>query len=115
MRTPRVEATIFETSALLALVLSGIDELAPAPAETGAAYDPQPFAGVWANPDGTVQLHLGPDGSYESSVAGRSTISKGVYGPDGTGVLLRDESGLRIPVVVTENGLEMAGHQLFRV
>jgi hypothetical protein len=114
MRTPRVNATIFETSALLALVLSGIDELAPA-AETGTAYDPHPFAGVWANPDNTVQLHLGEDGSYESSVVGRSTISKGVYRPDGEGVLLRDESGLRIPVAVTDNGLEMAGHQLYRV
>jgi hypothetical protein len=115
MRTPRVNATIFDASALLALVLSGADDFAPQLPERSASNDPRPLAGVWANPANTVQLHLGDDGSYESSVAGRSTISKGVYGPDGTGVLLRDESGLRIPVAVTENGLELAGHQLFRV
>ena len=115
MQTPRVNATIFESSALLALVFSGIDELAPPLTEQSTGDIARPLAGVWANPANTVQLHLGDDGSYESSVAGRSTISKGVYGPDGTGVLLRDESGLRIPVVVTENGLEMAGHRLFRV
>ncbi|MET0493016.1 MAG: hypothetical protein ABW000_07785 [Actinoplanes sp.] len=114
MGTPRVNATIFDASALLALVLSGVDEFTPKLPERGVS-DPPPLAGVWANPDNTVQLHLADDGSYESSVAGRSTISKGVYLPDGTGVLLRDESGLRIPVVVTENGLEMAGHRLFRV
>lgn len=115
MGTSRVNATIFDASALLALVLSGSDDFAPQLPERSEVYDPRPFAGVWANPDNTVQLHLGDDGSYESSVAGRSTISKGVYRPDGAGVLLRDESGLRIPVDVTEHGLEMAGHQLYRV
>jgi len=115
MRTPRVNATIFESSALLALVFSGIDDLAPPLPEQSTGGGPRLLAGVWANLANTVQLHLGDDGSYVSTVAGRSTISKGVYGPDGAGVLLRDESGLRIPVAVTEHGLEMAGHQLFRV
>jgi hypothetical protein len=54
-------------------------------------------------------------GSYRGRVEGRRRTAKGTYHPSATGLVLRDESGLRTPVtVVAEDGLEMAGHQLFR-
>mgnify|MGYP004485470793 CR=1 FL=1 len=107
-------ATIFGTSSLLTLALGGAgDTLAftlPAP-----GTPPEGFVGFWQNADGSVRLCLGEDGSYEGRVAGRRRSARGTYHPEGGGVVLRDESGLRTPVTRGAEGLEMAGHQLHKV
>ena len=112
MRTNNVDATIFGTAPLLALALGGSDDLRHAPERP--AEPPEGFTGLWRNADGTVRLCLAADWSYEGRVAGRRRSSRGTYRPDGAGLVLSDESGLRTPVVVAEYGLEMAGHQLFK-
>jgi hypothetical protein len=116
MRTHRVDATILPAEQLLALALGGT------PAEQFSARTVPPatgeqaraLAGTWHNADSTVRLHLAEDWSYAGSVSGRDRCAKGTYQADGTGLLLRDETGLRTPVTVFEHGLEMAGHHLFR-
>jgi hypothetical protein len=108
-----LSTTIFGTASLLALALSGTDTLEVTLAHP--ATPPAGFVGFWQNADGSVRLCLGEDGSYEGRVAGRRRSAKGTYHPSGAGVVLRDESGLRTPVTLATDGLEMAGHQLFKV
>jgi hypothetical protein len=115
MRTHRVDATIFGATSLLALALGGVATehlAAPAPVATG---DAEILAGIWLNADKTVRLQLGADWSYLGSVAGRHRAARGTYHPAGSGLVLRDETGLRTPVTLAGYGLEMAGHHLFRV
>src|SRR5690349_11354135 len=113
MRTQRVDATIFSTASLLALAFGGTETIKggslPRP-----AGPPEGFAGLWRNADGTVRLCLGEDWSYEGSVAGRRRSARGTYRRDSAGLVLSDESGLRTRVVVADDGLEMAGHQLYK-
>ena len=114
MRTPQVDTTIFGASALLTLALGGVapERLAvPAPVGTDAAA----LAGIWLSADSTVKLQLGADWSYLGSVEGRRRAARGTYRPDGAGLVLRDDTGLRTSVTVAEDILEMAGHQLFKV
>ena len=114
MRNPRVDTTIFGATSLLTLALGGVapEQLAvPVPA---AAGDAEVLAGLWLSADKTVQLRLGADWSYLGQVAGRRQPAKGTYRPEGAGLVLRDDTGLRTPVTVAEDALEMAGHQLFR-
>ena len=113
MRTNRVDATIFDTASLLALALGGAGDEVHAGGDRPAS-PAEAFTGRWLNADGTVRLCLGADWSYEGTVAGRRRSAKGTYRPDGAGLLLSDESGLRTPVAVADHGLEMAGHQLYR-
>jgi hypothetical protein len=113
--TPRVDATIFGTASLLTLALGGVaPERLGAPEPVGGEEETA-MAGLWLSADHTVRLELGTDWSYESRVQGRRRAAKGTYRPAGPGLVLRDETGLRTPVTVAENGLEMAGHLLSRV
>ncbi|WP_305787626.1 hypothetical protein [Symbioplanes lichenis] len=105
--------TIFGSASLLTLALSGTDTLEVT--LTHPATPPAGFVGFWQNADGSVRLCLAEDGSFEGRVAGRRRAARGTYHPEGAGVLLRDESGLRTPVNRAADGLEMAGHQLFKV
>ena len=112
MRTPRVDATIFGAASLLALPFGRVATkrlAAPEPAASAAS-----LVGVWLSADRTVRLQLGADGSYRGSVQGRHRPATGTYGPEGSGLVLRDDTGLRTPVTVAGYGLEMAGHQLFK-
>lgn len=107
-------ATIFGTSSLLTLALGGSgDTVEFTPPRPGTP--PEGFVGFWQNADGSVRLCLGGDGSYEGRIAGRRRSARGVYHLAGEGVVLRDESGLRTPVTVAADYLEMAGHQLYKV
>jgi len=113
MRTdcpPRVDTTVLDAAALLAIALGGAAlEVPPQPPTTDPA-----LAGVWRSADGTVRLRLEPDGTYEGSVAGRSRAARGTYRVDGASLLLRDDSGLRTPVNRLGDTLEMAGYDLHR-
>ncbi|MGW4940623.1 Atu4866 domain-containing protein [Actinoplanes sp. NPDC004185] len=114
MRTPRVDTTIFGATSLLTLALGGVapEQLtAPVPVASGHA---EAVAGLWLSADKTVRLRLDADWSYLGRVAGRHRAAKGTYRPEGTGLVLRDDTGLRTPVTVADDVLEMAGHQLFR-
>ncbi|MEV4703703.1 hypothetical protein [Actinoplanes sp. NPDC049316] len=113
MRTVPVDTTIFGTASLLALALGGAENaLRPEPHRPDGP--PEGFTGLWRNADGTVRLCLAADWSYKGSVAGRRRGAKGTYRREGAHLLLSDESGLRTPVLVAEDGLEMAGHQLYK-
>ncbi len=114
MRTdcaPRVDTTILDAAALLALALGGGPALDVLPGPVAA--DPA-LAGIWHSADGTVRLRLERDGTYEGSVAGRCRAARGTYRADGVSLLLRDESGLRTPVTRSGDTLEMAGYALHR-
>jgi hypothetical protein len=115
MTRSRVDMTIFGAADLLTLALGGVAPEQLAVAVPVAADEEPALAGTWLSADSTVWLRLGPDWSYLGCVEGRHRAAKGTYRPDGAGLLLRDETGLRTPVTVAGDGLEMAGHQLFRV
>ncbi|WP_306206691.1 hypothetical protein [Actinoplanes sp. RD1] len=105
--------TIFGTASLLTLALSGTDTLEVT--LNHPATPPAGFVGFWQNANGSVRLCLAGDGSYEGRIAGRRRTARGTYHPADGGLVLRDETGLRTPVTRAADGLEMAGHQLFRV
>ncbi|MFI5934965.1 hypothetical protein [Actinoplanes sp. NPDC051494] len=113
MRTPKIDTTIFGTAALLTLAFGGNETTVPVitPHPDGP---PDGFVGFWRNEDGSVRLCLAEDWSFEGHVEGRRRTAKGTYHPNGGGLVLRDESGLRTPVTVADDGLEMAGHLLVR-
>ncbi|OJF12570.1 hypothetical protein [Couchioplanes caeruleus] len=115
MRTSDLDATIFTSASLLALAFGGKSDDAVRLSQPRPDGRPDDYAGYWRNADDTVRLVLGEDWSYEGKVAGRRRNAKGTYRPDGAGLLLSDESGLRTRVEPAEYGLEMAGHQLFKV
>ncbi len=114
MRTHRVDTTIFGATSLLALALGGVAPGRIAGPAAVAIEEPDALVGIWLSADNTVRLQLAVDWSYRGSIAGRQRVARGTYRPEGAGLVLRDETGLRTPVVVAEEGLEMAGHQLFR-
>ena len=113
MRTdcaPRVDTTILDAAALLALALGGAAlDVCPQP----VAPDPA-LAGLWRSADGTVRLRLERDGTYQGSVAGRHRTARGTYRADGPELLLRDDTGLRTTVTRLDDRLEMAGYDLHR-
>jgi hypothetical protein len=111
MPTPRFDTTVLDTAALIAIALAGGEVPAPAPRPQMEQED---LAGVWLSADGTVRLHLRPEGSYVRGISGRRRSAHGTYLIDGPCVLLRDDNGLRTVVTVTEDVLEMAGHRLAR-
>lgn len=115
MRNHRVDATIFGATSLLALALGGVAPERIAAAAAPPAAEPDPLVGLWLSVDQAVRLELAADWSYLGSVAGRHRAARGTYRPEGAGLVLRDETGLRTPVVVAEDALELAGHQLYRV
>lgn len=113
MRTdhpPRVDTTILDAAALLALALGGAAlDVRRQPVATDAGV-----AGVWHSTDGTILLRLERDGTYEGAVAGRDRAPRGTYRVDGVALLLQDDSGLRTPVTRVGDALEMAGYDLRR-
>ncbi|MEU8232494.1 Atu4866 domain-containing protein [Actinoplanes sp. NPDC048967] len=114
MRTSRVDTTIFGATSLLTLALGGVaPEQITVPAPV-ASEDAEAVAGLWLSADKTVRLRLDADWSYLGRVAGRHRAAKGTYRPEGTGLVLRDDTGLRTPVTIADDVLEMAGHHLFR-
>lgn len=115
MPTHRVDATIFGAASLLTLALGGVaaEQLA-GPVPVGSGQEAA-LVGIWLSADNTVRLQLGADWSYRGRVEGRQRAAKGTYRPEGPGLVLRDETGLRTPVTVADDSLEMAGHHLFRV
>ena len=110
---PRVDTTIFGTSALLTLAFGGsatpVQITMPRP-----EGPPDGHVGFWRNEDGSVRLCLAEDWSFEGHIEGRRRPAKGTYHPYGEGLVLRDESGLRTPITVADDALEMAGHRLVR-
>jgi hypothetical protein len=113
MRTPRFDATIFGPASLLALAMSGGVTFETAPPVPGEVAED--LVGLWLSADEMVRLAMAGDGTYERSIVGRDRVSHGTYRMDGPLMLLRDDSGLRTPVTVGPDRLEMAGHDLFRV
>ncbi|GAA2491613.1 hypothetical protein [Winogradskya humida] len=110
----RVDTTIFGTASLLTLAFGGSADI-PVPLNPPRPDGPPVgFVGFWQNADGSVRLCLAEDWSYEGRVEGRRRAAKGTYSPYDGGLVLRDESGLRTPVLVADDRLEMAGHQLHR-
>jgi hypothetical protein len=114
MRTPRVDATIFGAASLLTRALGGVAPERIATPLPAGADDAALLAGVWLSADSTVRLQLGADWSYLGRIEGRRRVAKGTYRAEGAGLVLRDDTGLRTPVTVAEDVLEMAGHQLFK-
>jgi hypothetical protein len=114
VRATRFDTTVLGAASLLALAVSG-RESPPMPAPTPAKTEGMDLAGVWLSADGTVRLDLRPDGTYGSSLAGRRRSARGSYLADGMGVLLCDDNGLRTAVTAGDDGLEMAGHRLYKV
>jgi hypothetical protein len=114
MRSSPKDTTIFGAASLLTLALGGVAAEQLAVAVPAVADDATALAGVWLSADSTVRLQLGADWSYLGSVAGRHRAAQGTYRPEGAGLVLRDVTGLRTPVTVADDALEMAGHQLFK-
>jgi hypothetical protein len=115
MRTQRVETTISGATSLLTRALGGVAAERLGASGPAAAEDAAALAGIWLSADRTVRLQLGADWSYRGRVEGRRRDAKGTYRPEGSGLVLCDETGLRTPVTVAEDSLELAGHHLFRV
>ncbi|MEV7626246.1 hypothetical protein [Actinoplanes sp. NPDC089786] len=118
-RSPRLNITVLGATSLLAIALSGgggVQALAvaPPPAVVTGTVEPPAVAGSWRSADGTVELVLQGDLTYELSVQGRERKAHGSYAVDGSDLRLRDDDGLRTLARVTEDGLiELAGHELF--
>jgi hypothetical protein len=118
-RGPRIDATILGAASLLALAMGpGMPDTGTSAPGTqsvvGTGTAAADLVGEWVSPDGTVRLNLGADGRYDRSLAGRARPAHGTYRLDGSGLLLRDDSGLRTDVTVQTDALELAGHRLLR-
>jgi hypothetical protein len=107
---PRVDTTILDAAAILALAMSG--QAATIANPTPARINPTAPVGVWLSADGTVRLDIKTDGTYAGQVAGRKRRAHGTYDLDGATLTLRDDSGLATPVTVHDRELTMAGHRL---
>ena len=108
----RDDATVLDANALLTLMMGGQPaERGPKPARV-ATLAP---VGFWLSQDGSVQLEIRTDGTYDGKVAGRKRRARGTYHIDGAMMTLSDqESGMHTPVTLYDGELEMAGHRLFR-
>jgi Agrobacterium tumefaciens protein Atu4866 len=110
-----VDTTVLGTSSLLALAMGRAASETTAP----AGHQPTVLAsnavvGRWRSADGVVRLEIKTDGTYAGAVAGRKRAPHGTYRVEGTTLTLRDDTGLRTPVTLYEDGLEMAGRRLGR-
>jgi hypothetical protein len=118
-RGPRIDATILGAASLLALAMGpGVSDVAAPPGGTqsvvGTGTVAADLVGAWVSSDRTVRLNLRADGRYDRGVAGRVRSAHGTYRMNGTGLLLRDDSGLRTFATIHEDAIEMAGHRLLR-
>jgi hypothetical protein len=110
-----VDTTVLGTSSLLALAMG--TQASGASAPTGhrpATVASKMLVGRWRSPDGAVRLEINTDGTYAGAVAGRKRAAHGTYRVDGTTMTLRDDTGLRTPVTLYADELDMAGHRLAR-
>ena len=112
---PRVDATVLDAAAILALTMGGraagpAGSAGPAPARITTSAP----VGAWLSSDGTVRLDIRTDGTYDGQVAGRRRRARGTYRLEGSTLTLNDDSGLDTAVTVRESVLEMAGHRLGR-
>jgi hypothetical protein len=107
---PRVDTTVLDTGALLALAMGGRPAVSFVPDAT-TITPPVPL-GAWLSADGAVRLDINTDGTYAGQVAGRRRRAHGTYDLDGATLTLRDDSGLATPVTVHDGELQMAGHRL---
>jgi hypothetical protein len=108
-----VDTTVLGAASLLAIALGGDPVTGPGAAGRFPARPATgPPVGRWRSADGTVCLHLRTDGTYAGRVAGRRQPAQGTYDLHGAALTLRDDSGLRTPVTLHGDTLEMAGHRL---
>jgi hypothetical protein len=110
-----VDTTVLGTSSLLALAMgrAGSGVTAP-PGHQPATLASEAVVGRWRSADGVVRLEIKTDGTYAGAVAGRKRSPHGTYRVDGTTLTLRDDTGLRTPVTLYDDELEMAGRRLGR-
>jgi len=110
-----VDTTVLDAAALFALV---VGRRSAGGAGSGATMPPgiavSAPIGAWHSADGTVRLDIKTDGTYAGEVAGRKRRARGTYSVEGRVLDLRDDSGLRTPVLVGDRVLEMAGFVLER-
>jgi hypothetical protein len=110
-----VDTAVLDAAALFAIAMGG--QAAEQPGTSGrmptrvAVSAP---VGIWLSADGTVRLDIRTDGTYAGKVAGRKRRPQGTYDLAGRTLTLSDDSGLRTPVAVGDEVLEMAGHRLGR-
>jgi hypothetical protein len=109
-----LDTTVLGTSSLLALAMADAATGADAPVVQPASLTGNALVGRWRTPDGAVRLEIKTDGTYAGAVAGRKRAAHGTYRVDGTTITLRDDTGLRTPVTLHTDRLEMAGHRLNR-
>ena len=117
MRThaePRVDTTVLDAAALLALVMGGEGAATGSAGRVPAPLPPAAPVGAWRSADDAVRLDIRTDGTYDGRVAGRKRRAHGTYRIDGSTMTLSDDSGLHTAVTVHDGGLEMAGHRLAR-
>ncbi|GAA0523721.1 hypothetical protein GCM10010172_00100 [Paractinoplanes ferrugineus] len=104
---PRID---LDAAALLTLMMGG------QPAVRGpksALVRTSAPVGFWLSQDGTVQLEIKTDGTYDGKVAGRKRRARGTYHIDGALMTLSDQdSGMHTSVTLYDGELEMAGHRL---
>lgn len=114
-RDTSVDTTVLGTSSLLALALgAGSPGAAAPPGHRPAQVATKALVGRWRTADGAVRLEIRTDGTYAGAVAGRKRAAHGTYRVDGATMTLADDSGLRTPVTLYDDALEMAGHRLGR-
>jgi hypothetical protein len=110
-----VDTTVLDAAALFALV---VGRGSARRAGSGAGKPPgiavSAPIGAWHSADGTVRLDIRTDGTYAGEVAGRKRQARGTYSVRDGVLDLQDESGLRTPVAVGDEVLEMAGFVLGR-
>jgi putative ligand-binding protein with streptavidin-like fold len=107
------DTTVLGKASLLALAMAGTCDVpvgivrrAPSTVATSA------LVGLWRSADGEVRLTIKTDGTYAGEVAGRKRRAQGTYRVEGSTMTLNDDTGLRIPVLLFDGELEMAGHRL---
>lgn len=109
-----VDTTVLGAASLLAIALGGADEAVGFPRKAPPGGGEIPPVGIWRSADGAISLDIRTDGTYAGKIAGRRRRPHGTYDLDGSRLTLRDDSGLRTPVTVVGESLEMAGHRLGR-
>ncbi len=110
-----VDTTVLDAAALLAVAVGARpSEQDGTRGRTPAKMTVPAPVGVWLSSDGTVRLDIKTDGTYAGKVAGRKRRAHGTYDLDGGTLTLSDDSGLRTPVSIGDDVLEMAGHRLGR-
>ncbi|MCO8273419.1 Atu4866 domain-containing protein [Actinoplanes sp. TRM 88003] len=110
-----VDTAVLDAAALFAIAMGGqAAEQSGPPGRGPAKVAVSAPVGSWLSADGTVRLDIRTDGTYAGKVAGRKRRPHGTYALTGRTLTLNDDSGLRTPVAVGDDVLEMAGHRLGR-